>query len=62
MTVYVVDCYWTMYAQVRIEANSAEEAENKVHEADLPPGDYVEDSLETYVKNEGKARDGEPTG
>ncbi len=52
MSVYIVDCYWTMYARLRIEADSPEEAEKKVHEAELPQGEYVSDSLETYVQND----------
>lgn len=48
MPVYTLDCYWTMYARIRIEADSVEEAEKKARAAVLPPGDYVSDSFETY--------------
>ncbi len=52
MPVYTIDCYWTMYARLRIEANSVEEAEKKAHEANLPEGEYVADSFETYPQVE----------
>lgn len=48
MQVYTLDCYWTMYARIRIEADSVEEAQKKAREGALPPGEYVPDSFETY--------------
>lgn len=29
MPVYTIDCYWTMYARLRIEANSVEVASRR---------------------------------
>lgn len=57
MPVYTIDCYWTMFARVQIGANSVQEAEKKAHEADLPQGEYVEDSFETYPQVKEDARD-----
>lgn len=59
MPVYTLDCYWTMYARVHIEADSVEEAEKKAREADLPPGEYVQDSFETYPQEAETAPDDE---
>lgn len=56
MPVYTIDCYWTMYARVQIEAHSVQEAEKKAQEADLPQGEYVEDSFETYPQVKEDAR------
>jgi len=50
-----------MYARVQIEANSVQEAEKKAQEADLPQGDYVQDSFETYPQVEENAPDDEAT-
>ena len=61
MPVYTIDCYWTMYARVQIEANSDQESEKKAQEADLPQGDYVQDSFETYPQVEENAPDDEAT-
>lgn len=61
MHVYTIDCYWTMYARVQIKANSVQEAEKKAHEADLPKGEYVEDSFETYPQAEGDVRKDDST-
>lgn len=61
MPVYTIDCYWTMYARLHIEANSVQEAEKKAQEADLPQGDYVQDSFETYPQVEEDSHDREST-
>lgn len=61
MPVYTIDCYWTMYARVQVEANSVEEAEKKAHAANLPEGEYVADSFETYPQVEQDARQDGPT-
>lgn len=43
---YLVLCYWTMRAVVLRTASSPEEAEQLVmDEAELPEGEYVEDSF-----------------
>ncbi len=48
MSKYKVSVYWTVWAEVKVEASSPEQAEMKLHESEkkLPPGEYVTDSFE----------------
>lgn len=52
MPQYEIPIDWTMQANVIVEANTIEEAINKVMEDDIPTkGDYLEDSIRLQVSD-----------
>ena len=52
MPQYEIPIDWTMQANVVVEANTIEEAINKVMEDDIPTkGDYLEDSIRLQVSD-----------
>jgi hypothetical protein len=46
---YIIPVYWTVDAEITIEAESLEEAITCAHNDDLPDGVYVDDSFKINI-------------